>query len=314
MFGAIIGDICGSYHEFKDAKGFFLPLNVIGHSSFTDDSVLTCATASKLLGEHETFASAYRDAFHKYKNQNSNGEGSIDIGYGSHFTKWALGTSVDGYGSKGNGSAMRISPVAYFADSETGTLELARESAESTHNSKEAVFAAQATALAIYLCLEGILTPKQINDRIELMSASVYSGYENPYTKTLNLKELNKNYKFSALADKSVPIAIKVGLQARSFEEAVRMCLYIGGDCDTTAAIAGSIAEARHGIPVEMMNVSFVFAMYAKDLSKTAHSFYETYCEPKIPKTQATLTFSQRMVWKAIDLKIPFAEKSLNSL
>ena len=50
----------------------------------------------------------------------------------------------------------------------------------------------------------------------------------------------------------SVPRAIVCFPNAEDFENAIRIAISPGGDCDTRAAIAGSIAEAFFGIPGEL--------------------------------------------------------------
>lgn len=55
MLGAIAGDNIGSRWEFKRIKTKAFPLFVVG-SSYTDDSVLTCAVADVMLnGRRELF-------------------------------------------------------------------------------------------------------------------------------------------------------------------------------------------------------------------------------------------------------------------
>ena len=46
-----------------------------------------------------------------------------------------------------------------------------------------------------------------------------------------------------------MPQAIIAFLESTDFEDAIRNAISLGGDSDTLAAIAGSIAEAAYGIP-----------------------------------------------------------------
>ena len=61
-----------------------------------------------------------------------------------------------------------------------------------------------------------------------------------------------------------MPQALEAFFESTSFEDAIRNAVSIGGDSDTIAAIAGSVAEAYWGVP--------------KDLVARA----ETYLEPKM--------------------------------
>lgn len=247
MLGSIIGDISGSHFEFQTQKGYTLPLYVKNSSSFTDDTALTIATIAKLTGQYSSFAEAYRSYYQLYSSPFSNGNTTIDMGYGALFTKWALSNSNSGYHSIGNGAAMRVSPIAYFATNIYDALRLAKESAEATHNTPEGIASAQSVTAAIFLTRLGI-PPEQTANFCKRI-ANAHLGTKNPYSHTYDVHQLNRTYKFTALASKSVPQAIHIGLTSTSFEDAIRKSLYIGGDTDTIASIAGAIAEARHNIP-----------------------------------------------------------------
>lgn len=101
MLGAIAGDIIGSVHEFQAPKTKEFPL-FVADNRFTDDTVLTVAVADCLLT-----GNAYIDKFHEYV------RAYPDRGYGVGFWHWADSGSRRPYNSWGNGSAMRVSPVAF---------------------------------------------------------------------------------------------------------------------------------------------------------------------------------------------------------
>ncbi|CAH7404441.1 conserved hypothetical protein [Vibrio chagasii] len=310
MLGAIIGDICGSHYEFlheKSDKGFTKPLFVSGRSSFTDDTVLTIATAAKLLGKFDNYRDAYLATYERFKNMDSNGGGSVDIGYGKKFHFWAESKGESGYSSLGNGAAMRVSPVAYFASSRDEVLAQAKESAEVTHNSDEAVTSAQLVALAIYLAINGESAEEialQIAERSKVLLGD--SPESNPYLHNYCIHDLHREYRFSALASESVPHAIFIALQASSFEEAIRMGLYIGGDTDTICAIAGSIAEARFGIPDDMLKLLSPLKTFAPDYAEIANEFTNEFTLEVVPSKPVALTHSRLIRWRLVDIT-PFA-------
>ena len=122
ILGAIAGDIIGSIYERCPPENLDFPL-FSPESRFTDDSVMTIATTSALLGDRD-FGAAYRHWGLRYPR----------AGYGSGFHAWLQSDDPQPYNSWGNGSAMRVSPVAWFATSESEALDLARESALPTHN------------------------------------------------------------------------------------------------------------------------------------------------------------------------------------
>lgn len=143
MFGAIAGDIIGSMYEARPIKSKDFELFGRG-CRFTDDSVLTAATARAIM-ENRDYGKAYKKFARAYP----------DAGYGASFIHWIFSDSYAPYGSWGNGSAMRVSPVGWAFDTERGVFEQAEKSSAVTHNHPEGIKGAQAVALAIFLCRQG---------------------------------------------------------------------------------------------------------------------------------------------------------------
>jgi len=230
MLGAIAGDIIGSIYEYRSIKTTEFDLFGLG-CEFTDDSVLTIAVADALMGEGN-FADTFRTYVRRYPN----------AGYGGMFQQWAADSRAGPYNSYGNGSAMRVSAAAWIAKSEDEAVQLAAATAAVTHNHPEGIKGAQATALAAWLARQGA-------DRKKIAAAvSEAFGYD----LSLSVDEIRKTYGYDITCQGSVPPAIRCALEANSFEEAVRLAVSLGGDADTQACIAGSIAEARFGIPKRM--------------------------------------------------------------
>ncbi|MBQ7544733.1 MAG: ADP-ribosylglycohydrolase family protein [Synergistaceae bacterium] len=241
MLGAIAGDIIGSPYEFKrnNIKTTEFPL-FSARSRFTDDTLMTCATAWAFIetvpkrGEvpdKKAFAETYINCMHEL------GHAYPFVGFGGKFVRWLLHKSREPYGSFGNGSAMRVSPVAWaFDDLETVEI-FAGITAMVTHNHPEGIKGAQATASAIFLGRSGN-SKEQIRDFI-----TERYGYD--LTRTLD--EIRPGYEFDATCQGSVPEAITAFLEGESYEDTVRKAVSIGGDSDTIACIAGAIAEGFYG-------------------------------------------------------------------
>src|SRR5262245_42866292 len=137
MLGAIAGDVIGSVHEFSGGKTKDFPL-FVRDSTYTDDSVHTLAGAEWLLpGKDLTETLIALTHAHPGR------------GYGLMFGQWARSGQREPYGSYGNGSAMRVSPVGFAFDDLDEVLARAELSAAVTHNHPEGVRGAQATAAAI---------------------------------------------------------------------------------------------------------------------------------------------------------------------
>lgn len=230
MLGAILGDIVGSRFEFSPIKSknfdFFHP-----DCRFTDDSVLSVALADSLLTGSD-FAAAMRRYYAAYP----------DAGYGGSFQRWARDPAMGPYNSFGNGSAMRVSPVAWFYHDLDRVLEEAARSAVVTHDHPEGVRGAQAIACAIYAARQG-------RSKKEILSLIQWRfGYDLKRT----LAEIRPGYTFDVTCKGSVPEAILAFLEGRDFEDAVRNAVSLGGDSDTLACMTGSIAEAFYGIPEDL--------------------------------------------------------------
>ena len=235
MLGAIVGDTVGSVYEWHNIKTTEFPLFSEGCRP-TDDSVMTLAVAHTLLDafDGQNFSQA-----ELVKMMRSYGRLYPDAGYGGKFRRWLKSPHPTPYNSYGNGSAMRVSPVAWVAETLEDAERLAAASAEVTHNHPEGVKGAQATAACIFMARRGA-------DNAEIRE---YVERKYAYDLAFTLDEIRAGYAFDVSCQGSVPQAIVAFLESESFEDAIRRAISIGGDSDTIAAIAGSIAHARYGIP-----------------------------------------------------------------
>lgn len=227
MLGAIIGDIVGSIYEANPIKTKDFPL-FHPAATFTDDTVCTLAVADCLVANGE-FARYLRGYVRSYP----------DRGYGQMFFEWAFADGAPAYGSWGNGAAMRVGPIAYAADTLEAAIDLARRSASVSHDHPEAIKGAQAVVASVFLALSGESAPnirRQIGEMF---------GYDlNP---TVDM--IRPSYQFDVSCQGTVPPAIICALDAEDFEDALRNAISLGGDADTLACIAGSIAEVLYGVP-----------------------------------------------------------------
>jgi len=240
MLGAIVGDIVGSVYEFNNIKTREFPL-FDKRSEFTDDSVMTLAVARALLDSPEgegLSASVLVNAMQVY------GHTYPWAGYGGRFAQWLRKDHPEPYYSCGNGSAMRVSPVAWICDTLDEVDALAAASAQVTHNHVEGIRGAQATAACILLARQGA-----DNDAIRALVRSRY-GYALDFT----LDEIRPTYDFDVSCQGSVPQAIEAFLESDGFEDSIRKAISIGGDSDTIAAITASIAQGRYGVPRAIEN------------------------------------------------------------
>lgn len=275
MIGTIIGDMAGSFREFardkKEELGLIPELGVIYQNfgvdtyGITDDSILSLATASMLNvnGAHCSFAD-FDEAYFKFGNTYSGPIG----GYGGGFRNWlSSGEYRSPYNSCGNGSAMRISPVGYFAHyaklNQNELLNLAFHSAIPTHNHPDGIRGAQSTAMFIYLALRG-------HDKYEIvdMLDSMFLNYE----------RVEVIGHFDSICQETMPLVFNVIMENDNFYDAVLHAVTIPhGDSDTLGAIVGSIAEALYGVPANLKDLALKELMRYPDLY-SVYSRFEQNC------------------------------------
>ena len=241
MIGAILGDIIGSPYEFnRGNKSKDFPL-FSKKSTYTDDTVMTLAVGM-------TFLDAQPDASDDWilrllaNRMRQFGKMYPDAGYGVMFCQWLQNPDCGAYNSFGNGSAMRVSSVAWLYNDLDAVRHAARLSAEITHNHPEGIKGAEATASAIFLARTGS-SKADIKEYIE---------HEFGYDLSRTCDEIRPNYYHTETCMETVPEAITAFLEGDSFEDVIRTAVSLGGDCDTLTAIAGSVAEGFYGVPAEL--------------------------------------------------------------
>jgi ADP-ribosylglycohydrolase len=194
------------------------------------------------------------------------GKRHLMAGYGQGFERWIHDDTMGPYGSSGNGSAMRVAAIGLSGGSREEVLELARKSAECTHNHPDGIMGAQAIALAVWLALQG--TDKTtIRQEITALSG---------YNLNRSLDTIRPTYGWSASCVDSVPESILCFLEANNYEEAIRNAISLGGDADTMAAMAGAIAAAFWGgVPIDI--AQRVESLLSLDILDTINNFSFIY-------------------------------------
>ena len=257
IIGAIIGDVVGSRFEWSNNRSiefeFLTEVN-----KFTDDTVCTCAVADWLVND-DNLAEELRTWAKKYPK----------AGYGGKFRDWVFDKEIlPAYNSFGNGSAMRVSPVGFYATTFGEALELAKKSAEVTHNHHEGIKGAQAVACAIFLARAG-RSKEEIKKELE---------YWFNYDLSRKIDGIRPVYKFDASCQGSVPEAIIAFLESEDYESAIRLAISIGGDSDTIACITGGIAGAYYGVPDDIVESVM---KYLKDDVKYSIKVFDCICESR---------------------------------
>ena len=268
MFGAIYGDIIGSYYETHCTKDYNFEFKK--ESSFTDDTVLTVATCKAILNNSENitcwqlkrrgfeYAGQYRQFYSYFPN----------AGFGNMFSAWAKSGEYTVNRSYANGGAMRVVPIGYaYATIEQVQLQT-KASCFFTHKNNEAITAAQAVASAVFLAKNG--------EEKEEINAYLENKFN--YYLSSKIEDIRKNYVFNSRSSYSVPSAIIAFLESTDYESAVRNAISLGGDADTEACIAGGIAEAYYNeIPKHISD--FCDKKIDYTLKSVVKDFVEKFCD-----------------------------------
>lgn len=232
MIGAIVGDVAGSRFEWRNIKKKSFTL-LDSHCFKTDDTLMTVAVAKAIL-ENKDRSVLGKDCIYWMQKI---GRPHPDRGWGSRFKEWLYTDDPQPYNSYGNGAAMRVSAVAWAAQTLDECMSMSKAVTEISHNHPEGIKGAEAIAVATFMALHG-----STKDEIK---AKMQEYYNLDFT----LDAIRPFYAFDETCKGTVPPAIVAFLEANSFEDAIRNAISIGGDSDTLAACTGAIAEAYYGVP-----------------------------------------------------------------
>lgn len=238
IYGAIAGDIIGSRFEF-DAPNWRRDFDLFSsESKFTDDTVMTVAIAQALM---VTPLDADEQMYKKHFTSRMQllGKRYPTAGYGAMFDRWIHSKIPTPYNSFGNGSAMRVSAIGWRFDELDRTREVARWSAEISHNHPEGVKGAECVASMIWMARNGFSKEDMMVTAVELFD----------YDLSKSVDELISLHRHDETCMDTVPKALIAFNEGTDFESVIRNAVAMGGDTDTIGAVAGSIAEAMYGVP-----------------------------------------------------------------
>ena len=251
IIGAIVGNSIGQSYEIIKTRDYNFNM-IYDKGNAADDSLAILAVADWLMTTVHTH-DALIDKLHFWCNKFN--YGMYNYGYAVKFKDWIRNKEREPYNSYGNGSAMRVIPVGFYADNLELCLSLAKKSAEITHNHPEGIKGAQAIAAAIFLIRQG-KSKKAIKKYIEeIFGYDLHKSYS----------ELKKSHVFECTCQRSVPAALICWLESKSYEDAIRKAISLGGDADTEGAIAGALAAADPKTPVDDELVNDVIRFFSMD-------------------------------------------------
>ena len=266
VIGGIIGDIAGSSREGYGRSASTPRTLLTAGSYFTDDSAMSIAVAEWLKDKDNT---SLKDTLIKWYNRYPH------AGFGGFFQEFAK--TGEAQASNANGGAMRVAPCALFANSLEETLRIAEEQCLISHTTKDAIDGAKSIAAAIYIAKDGVNKGKK--DKVIKKEIKAYIEQNFGYNLDMSLEEIQARskklqfesaiYKITGIetlgyqnmssAALSCPMAIMAFLMGNNYEEAIRYSLIMGGDADSIACMAGSIAAQVYGVPQQLVNDALVY-------------------------------------------------------
>jgi len=261
MISSIAGDMIGSRYEFHNSA----PIDALfsDKSVYTDDTVLTIATADVLLNGG-SYAKNYLDYAINYPNR----------GYGSSFAQAIKRKTLEPYDSYGNGSAMRVSPVGWVYNNINDTAKEAKKSAECSHNHLEGMKGAVSVACAIWLARNGYK-----KEQIKYILEKDPLGYD------LSTKMADFPKKFDVTCQGTIPRCMAIFLETDNFEDAMIAGIRMGGDVDTNCCIVGGICNAYYGLPSKEI-IEAVYSRLPLQMAKITTDFTIKYVDKNFKEPQ----------------------------
>jgi len=263
IIGAIIGNSVGKQYSIKPTKDYNFKI-LYDKSNPGDDSIAVIATADWLMTTNHT-KDEYIDKLHFWCNKYNYGLWHHELS--TKFKTWITTKCREPYNSYGNGSAMRVIPVGFYANTWEECQDLAQITAEVTHNHPEGIKGAVATACVIYGIKHGY-NKNEIRAWVE----------ENLNYKIKPYDEVKANHINECTCQRSIPAALSCWYYGKTFEDVIRKAVSLGGDADTEAAIAGAFACASPDMEADdqlAMDLTRFFPMEYMEVFNKFHNLYE---------------------------------------
>lgn len=259
LVGLAVGDAVGTTLEFKERDTYPTLTDMVGGGPFrlrpgqwTDDTSMALALAHALLSDARLNEKDLMDRFCRWwRDGEYSCTGScFDIGNtvrSALSTYERTGNALAGSrdpNAAGNGSLMRVAPVAirHWNDLRTRSDVAARQSM-TTHGAEEAVQACIAYSDLLSEAIGG--APFK----------SLFEPKPGPWTRTVadtmsmaGLGRPRHKVRSTGYVIHSLDAALWSVAGATDFREAILTAANLGGDADTTAAIAGQLAGAIWGV------------------------------------------------------------------
>jgi ADP-ribosyl-[dinitrogen reductase] hydrolase len=258
LVGLAVGDAIGTTIEFSPRDSYSHLTDMVGGGPFnlepgqwTDDTAMALALADSLLSDpmlNESELMARFSNWHEWGMYSCTGE-CFDIGITTRtaIDQWRrtgdpIAGSIDPM-SAGNGSLMRLSPVAICHwDDDQRLTDIAAQQSRTTHGAPEAVDACIGYAVLMARAIGGEGKEGLLSTGVDVPSPKI-AGILNGGWRGRARHEIGS----SGYVAHSLEAALWCIDETASFREAVLLAANLGDDADTTAAITGQLAGALYG-------------------------------------------------------------------
>ena len=264
LVGLACGDAVGVTVEFQPRGSFEPVTDMVGGGPFdlnpgewTDDTSMALCLAESLLAANGFDA---RDQIKRYVRWWREGYLSstgtcFDIGNTVREALERYETSGEPFSGSthpkkaGNGSIMRLAPIPMFFQADLNkVIYYSGESSKTTHAAREAVDSCRLFGMMIARAVGGCSKEEILTCKDEILDSKGLSPkIQDIYAGTYKSKPMNEILG-SGYVVKSLEAALWCFYHAESYRETVLKAVNLGGDTDTTGAIAGQIAGAYYGI------------------------------------------------------------------
>ena len=243
VFGLAIGDALGVPYEFKK-RGAFECTEMTGYGThgqpagtWSDDTSMTIATAKSIKDNGGKIVPVdIRDNFVAWADDedfNANGVG-FDMGSAT-WVALSTGEPQTGERSNGNGSLMRILPLAFAECTDEEVMQVSAI----THGHEISMH-----ACVIYVRIaRRLLAGESIHDIIPTLM------YEEPFDRLRMIDQLpEEKIESSGYVVHTLEAALWTLAKYDNFRDTVLAAVNLGDDTDTTAAVAGGLAGIVYGL------------------------------------------------------------------
>lgn len=305
LLGLAVGDAIGTSVEFR-SRGSFAPVtDMTGGGPFslkagqwTDDTSMALCLAESLLNKRG-FDARHQMALYlnwwQWGYLSSTGN-CFDIGMTVREALQKFQKTDEPFSgstdpnSAGNGSLMRLAPVAlYYFPNDGDVIHFCAESSRTTHGAPEAIDCCRLFGKFLTNALHGAAKADVFSsDHLPLLEPRIKAIADGSYA-----SKSRDDIAGSGYAVASLEAALWCFHHTTNFADAVLAATNLGDDADTTAAIVGQLAGAFYGASGIPEHWLLKLHMWA-EITQMASALYAVQCETTTSVSDETFSLIEQ--------------------